>query len=429
MLCAPAQIVEVDSVSQIVTTKGVDYEVTVLAVDAHVFYKEKYGLTISKGRCFINGKLASGDFFKKRRELPRFVFPVEIPSSKLLFLLGGPSRKPIELTPYVFFFFTDMVLDHADQRPLNNVRTNLCVVTQSFNTINCTRKKQSKYFVGVRRSKNGKFNATWGKKQLGTFDTARIAKTARILVAREKGKEWEDRELVFTPTVKEMEAAIRGIEKPKRKRRVVGTGGLNLHVSGLWHATFRSKHLGYFKTKEEGQAHVDAAKEEYERKREEEDATVVIPRTKEGNFAYLTALNGEEVLVDDDIYIKMYRNKISVAKDGYPRYLNRFVHRSVLVDPYNTWTHHMDHRNGNKLDNRRANLRIVPIKINAMNITRESKSGYAGVRPSGTGRFVGYVQNTKVWPHKLTTRTFDTAEEAYAWRCALHKQIFPELYD
>ncbi|GAC99132.1 hypothetical protein PHSY_006730 [Pseudozyma hubeiensis SY62] len=402
MLCAPAQIVEVDSVSQIVTAKGVDYEVTVSAVDAYVFDKEKYGLYINEGRVYIFGKLAAGDFYNKKLQLHRFVFPDEVPAN--------------------------MVIDHADQRPLNNVRTNLRAVSQSFNAMNVTRKKQSEYFVGVRKTKTGKFYAKWGKKQLGTFDTARIAKTARSLVARGEGKKWEERESVFEPTVKEMQAAIRGMEKRNEKRGVYGLGGLSLHVSGLWQATFRSTHLGYFKTKEEGQARVDAAIAEYDRKKEEEDAAVVIPRTTDGNIAYLTALNGEKVLVDDDIYMKMYRNKISVAKDGYPRFLNRYLHRSVLLDPYNTRTHHMDHRNENKLDNRRANLRIVPIVVNAMNVTKESKLGFRGVVQKPDGKFKGYVNNRKVWPHKITSRTFDTAEEAYAWRFALHQQIYPELY-
>lgn len=302
--------------------------------------------------------------------------------------------------------------------------SNLRVVSQQFNTMNATRKIRSEHGKGVTKTPSGKFASRYGKKQIGTFRTARIAKTARILYARDMGPEWEALETDIEMTEEEIKEARLVLDKPKVQRNAYGSGGVSLHASGLWAAYHLSVHFGYWKTEEGARARLDQARADHQRKLKEEDDAHMIPRTAEGT-AYLTALRGEKVLVDDNIYLMMYRNKISVAADGYPRFKNRFLHRSVITESYNTRTHHTDHRNGVKLDNRRANLRIIPVILNTMNVKR---SKYPGVLRQGD-KFEGYVDNRKVYPMKRIHRRFKTAKEAYIWRCALHKKIYPECYE
>lgn len=78
----PPKTTEDDSVTEVFTRNGVDYEVTVSAVNREVFNTDLYWIQIHHGRPFVVGKRASGDFYQKRRKLSRFVFPGEVQDSK-----------------------------------------------------------------------------------------------------------------------------------------------------------------------------------------------------------------------------------------------------------------------------------------------------------------------------------------------------------
>lgn len=87
----------------------------------------------------------------------------------------------------------------------------------------------------------------------------------------------------------------------------------------------------------------------------------------------------------------------------------------------------VDHINGDGLDNRRANLRIVPDQINQINrkrLNRNNASGYRGV---------SYMRSTGKWRANITVDyrqvhlgSFVTAEEAFAARRAAELQYYPE---
>lgn len=81
-----------------------------------------------------------------------------------------------------------------------------------------------------------------------------------------------------------------------------------------------------------------------------------------------------------------------------------------------------DHINGNTLDNRRSNLRVVTRTQNNQNVTirKHNKSGYKGVSlEKKTGRWVAVIQaNNK----RIHLGTFDTPEEAYAAYCEAAKK-------
>lgn len=78
---------------------------------------------------------------------------------------------------------------------------------------------------------------------------------------------------------------------------------------------------------------------------------------------------------------------------------------------------HVDHRNLNKLDNRRANLRVADIMTNAQNRPRASRnsSGYKGVSwHKGGEKWQAYINIDK---KRVYLGLFDDVEDAYAVYC------------
>lgn len=100
-------------------------------------------------------------------------------------------------------------------------------------------------------------------------------------------------------------------------------------------------------------------------------------------------------LVDDEDVEKLNKYKWSVHTDGYAvrgildkdyyyknnrkkKILTIYMHRFVMNTPKNM---EIDHINGNRLDNRKSNLRIVTRFQNKMNhrLYKNNTSGYSGV--------------------------------------------------
>lgn len=100
------------------------------------------------------------------------------------------------------------------------------------------------------------------------------------------------------------------------------------------------------------------------------------------------------------------------GQNGYPKAghskapKNGYLHRMLLQpEPYEK----VDHINGNKLDNRRKNLRIVTSQQN--NMARHiinAKSGYKGVNRHG----VGYRATIKFNRKQIRLGTYPTPEKA-----------------
>lgn len=113
--------------------------------------------------------------------------------------------------------------------------------------------------------------------------------------------------------------------------------------------------------------------------------------------------------VDDIWKVKEYRFRLS--SDGYVRTKRNtlFIHRIILDCPQGMV---VDHINGNKLDNRKYNLRICSQATNACNRTvlgKNNTSGYKGVNVLKNGTFTA---NISVKSRKIHLGTFKTIDDA-----------------
>ena len=124
----------------------------------------------------------------------------------------------------------------------------------------------------------------------------------------------------------------------------------------------------------------------------------------------LTTANGYEFIVDDEDVDLISEHKWFARKHGKSLYLegwewnnelNRnftlYGHRVILgvTDP----TVHIDHTNGNPLDNRKQNLRIVTRSQNIANsrVRDDNTSGYKGVSwHKGKAKWVARVSKDNV---------------------------------
>lgn len=130
-----------------------------------------------------------------------------------------------------------------------------------------------------------------------------------------------------------------------------------------------------------------------------------------------TAGAGKVALVDDEDlqlvapYKWYWRNGYAVTayhrkganKEDAGRTINVSMHRLILGLPDS----HVDHRNRNRLDNQRSNLRLATLLQNNQNVVKAqvSAAGYIGVRQESTNVFCARISH-------LVVGYYDTAEKA-----------------
>lgn len=119
------------------------------------------------------------------------------------------------------------------------------------------------------------------------------------------------------------------------------------------------------------------------------------------------------------------------GKRGYLRITTNgrqyFAHRLAWLYVHGVWPNEaLDHINGDKLDNRIANLRDVPETLNALNVhaaRSDSKTGVRGVSPS-RGKFAAFISCRK---RMYPLGRYDTVEEASAVYEAAKRRLFPDV--
>lgn len=108
-------------------------------------------------------------------------------------------------------------------------------------------------------------------------------------------------------------------------------------------------------------------------------------------------VGGKEVLLDKDTYEKYYKTIYLHRKGSYISvkvFIGVKQTLARLIMNVASPTQQVDHINGNTLDNRRANLRVVTHQENMMNKTdyKNNSSGVKGVNMNHQGLWVARIQ-------------------------------------
>jgi len=127
---------------------------------------------------------------------------------------------------------------------------------------------------------------------------------------------------------------------------------------------------------------------------------------------------GKMAIVDDEDYGMLRRYKWhfmpprkGISGTGYASSgqhgTTRYMHRVIMLSPPKGLD--VDHINGDGLDNRRENLRVIPHQQNCASrhrLNQRNSSGKAGVYfERGTGRWRAYIDNgRRIWLGRFTTK-------------------------
>jgi hypothetical protein len=120
-------------------------------------------------------------------------------------------------------------------------------------------------------------------------------------------------------------------------------------------------------------------------------------------------------IVDPDDYEKFVKNNSFHLDKGYvTNGKKKYLHRLIMNAPDDMV---VDHINGDKLDNRKENLRICTNQQNQMNRgkTKNNKTGFKGV--CFNKRDNKYQANIKVDGKKKHLGLFEKSEDAYKAYC------------
>lgn len=136
-----------------------------------------------------------------------------------------------------------------------------------------------------------------------------------------------------------------------------------------------------------------------------------------GRFSVMSSERVPGIIVDSDIAEKISHRKWCIDSGGYPVAnfggqlirLYDFVMAQKYAEKPKGW--YVDHINLDKLDNRRANLRLVTPTINAQNtgLKGNNTSGVTGVSKSKEGTYRAYITYNK---KRIDLGRYPTLQEA-----------------
>jgi NTP pyrophosphatase (non-canonical NTP hydrolase) len=136
---------------------------------------------------------------------------------------------------------------------------------------------------------------------------------------------------------------------------------------------------------------------------------------------HISLSQGKVAIVDDDDYEYLSKYKWYFANDYAKRNVRlpngkrstQFMHRVILNTPKDKVT---DHINGNKLDNRKSNLRVCDCSENQMNVSnvRPGTSKYKGVNKQNSNRHKKpkWIARIQVRERRISLGYFNTEKEA-----------------
>jgi hypothetical protein len=291
-----------------------------------------------------------------------------------------------------------LIIDHINQNRLDNRRENLRFATLKLNAHNrkknITETSTTKY-KGIRHKKNRQsysWSAQYGGKHIGAFDNEKDAAKAYDTYVYQLYGEEAMLNFEYTPEEKEI-MKTRQLGKEKRE---LPTGVSYSKERDRYEIKFNSKFLAYTYNIEEGQKIYSAAKDAY--KKECHDKLFALPITyNDAGIAVIYMKNKKtselkEILVDEEDWHKLMQSSWS-NNTGYAmgqidkkywrmhRYIMQITDSNIFID----------HINGNRLDNRKENLRKVTPAENSMNKkprnNENTTSKYKGVNKSSSNKF------------------------------------------
>lgn len=126
------------------------------------------------------------------------------------------------------------------------------------------------------------------------------------------------------------------------------------------------------------------------------------------------------------VRIRTGKPVISVRKTGYARINVRGksykMHRFIWYFVHGTWPDQIDHINGNRSDNRLANLRNVSARENVLNLKLypNNRSGCSGVNWHASGRWIAQIRDQGRYVY---LGSFKDLSEAIAARKDAEKEL------
>jgi hypothetical protein len=300
------------------------------------------------------------------------------------FILGKPEKG--------------YVVDHINKNKLDNRRENLRFATLKLNAHN--RDKVHKetaisQYIGIRYKKNRQsysWAAQYGGKHIGAFEIELDAVKAYDAYVYQLYGDNANLNLKYTDEEKE----IMKNKKLGKVERNLPTGVSYDKRRDQYEIKFKCKFLGYTKNIEEGKQIYENAKKAYEEECNNKRLALPITYNSEG-IAVIYMKNKKnkdlkEILVDEDDWHDLIKSSWT-DNQGYAmgtfnkkqwrihRYIMKVTDNKIFVD----------HINGNTLDNRKANLRLVTPAENGMNKKQrndeKATSKYKGVNKRSANRF------------------------------------------
>jgi HNH endonuclease len=325
----------------------------------------------------------------------------------------------------------DWVIDHADRNKLNNTRSNLRWVPESFNAWNHERKRSTTH-RGVSKHRNGKWKVMFMKNGYGLYDTVREAGRAYAKASIMEFGEWaatSDILLGDGPgkfTAEEIndikDEIARGDVFKKREKTTDLPLGIQFN-KGAYTAWYKCKYIGRYPT-------VEAAKEAYDKhvKKYHEDmwnahASKPITRDDKGvAVIHLSGKKGEGLVsrVPEHLWHKLtyktcwnYINPHAGGSwEGKVRHLHAVVWEMLHPDHVKQKGISIDHINPYEpLNNTADNLRLADASVQGSNKRKKKgcTSKHVGIYFSEKyNRWIVTIRHNS----KVINRRTKTEEEA-----------------
>lgn len=313
---------------------------------------------------------------------------------------------------------SDWVVDHIDNNKLNNCRSNLRWVSESFNAWNKpNRKGCSSKFRGVTRLPDiGKWMASFRGKFIVQLTDERAAGRAAAKAAVREYGEWAmyspilvGPDLFSADEMLEIKAEVDAeAEEPAKPERKLPKGVYLEKASGKYVSQFRGKVLGKFSDAEEAERVYNDRVKEILDKEWSDYAATPIKTDKDGHAVIAlsgTLGTGNFTKVPAKLWHKLtYKNKKWGMNDkGYavgnwedePKKLHLVIYALLNPDFKSSRLIQVDHIVAeNKLDNREENLRLADRSAQARNKTKKEgcSSKYVGVQ---------YIPKKDLWSGTL----------------------------